>query len=95
MNSEEIIKYQYDENKALKAANDLLKKHCEQYAQAYEQMHDQLKELIRNRFGKKSERYIDPEHPQLNLLDGRDKFFSAEAEGNKIEDIQVPGLYPE
>jgi transposase len=57
--------------------------------QAYDQMHHQLKELIRNRFGKKSERYIDPEHPQQSLFSEGDKFSVGDAEGNKIEDTEV------
>lgn len=33
------------------------KKRIEQYAQAYEQLQFQVKELLRHRFGRKSERY--------------------------------------
>lgn len=78
----QIISYQFD--------NALLKKRCEQYAEAYDHMQAQLKELIRNRFGKKSERFIDPEHPQISLLEDSAKFSKAEEAGNKIEnDINV------
>ena len=31
-------------------------KRCDQYAQAYDQLQHQLRELLRHRFGKKSER---------------------------------------
>jgi transposase len=66
-------------------------KRCEQYALAYDQLQHQLKELLRNRFGKKSERFIDPEHPQLNLLEDNTHLFAeAEAAGDTIEDeVQV------
>lgn len=86
MNFEEIIKNLNAENQSLKAALIIAEKRCEQYAQAYDQMHDQLKELIRNRFGKKSERYIDPKHPQLSLFEENDVFTEKDKEGNKIAD---------
>lgn len=97
MKLEEIIKIQNIKNQALQAQiiqyqseNHLLQKRCEQYAEAYDHMQAQLKELIRNRFGKKSERFIDPEHPQMSLLEDSTKFSQAEEAGNKIEnDIQV------
>lgn len=84
MCAEEIIK-KY-ENKI-----SLLEKRCEQYAQAYDSLLAQIKGLQRHCFGKKSERYIDPEHPQLNLIDSnQDKFATADdAMGNAIDDIQV------
>lgn len=96
MDFEETIDKQTIEIQSLKAQiisyqaeNNLLQKRCEQYLQAYEQMDFQLKELIRNRFGKKSERYIDPEHPQQRLFSEGDKFSVAEEEGNKIADITI------
>ena len=92
MNIEEIVQNLNDEIQALKAKLNTSEKRCEQYALAYEQMQHQLKELLRNRFGKKSERFIDPEHPQINLLaDNASLFAAAEAAGQAIEDeIQVP-----
>jgi transposase len=51
----------------LESELETYRKRCEQYAQAYEQMQHQFKELLRNRFGKKSERYIDDR--QLILFD--------------------------
>lgn len=54
------------ENKALRVENALLraelaeyKKRCEEYAAAYEQLKHQVQELLRHRFGKKSERFIE------------------------------------
>ena len=44
-------------------------KRCKQYAQAYDQMQHQLKELIRHRFGQKSERFIDDDNLQHPLFD--------------------------
>lgn len=89
MNVEEIIASQNSKIQSLETENILLQKRCEQYMQAYDQMHDQMKELIRNRFGKKSERYIDPEHPQFDLFGGNDQFAVADREGNKIEDVKI------
>lgn len=86
MHFQEIINKQNDKIQALEAALITSQKRCEQYAQAYDQMQAQLKELIRNRFGKKSERFIDPEHPQISLLEESTKFAQAEEAGNKIED---------
>jgi transposase len=93
MNLEIIIKNQNEEIQALKAANLTLEKRCEQYAQAYDQMHAQLKELLRNRFGKKSERYIDPENPQYSLFGENDKFTIAEEKGNQLEEEAKTVLY--
>ena len=47
MNFAAIIKNQRDEIQSLKSALNASEKRCEQYSQAYEQMHHQLKELIR------------------------------------------------
>jgi len=87
MNFELIIKNQSVEIQALKAELITSEKRCEQYSQAYDQINHQLKELIRNRFGKKSERYIDdPENPQKSLFGEDNKFSIADAIGNQIED---------
>ena len=76
---------------SLKADNITYQKRCEQYALAYDQLQHHLKELLRNRFGKKSERFIDPEDPQLSLLEDNARLFAeAEAKGNAINDeVQV------
>jgi transposase len=66
-------------------------KRCEEYAQAYDQMKYQLIELLRNRFGEKSERFIDPENRQLTIFGKGQKFADAEAAGNAVVDtIEVP-----
>jgi transposase len=46
---------------------DLLRKKCQQSDEAYAVLMDQLKQMLRHRFGQKSERYIDLENPQLSL----------------------------
>src|SRR5436190_2006743 len=84
MHAEETIKNY--ENKI-----HLLEARCEQYAQAYDSLLAQIKELQRYRFGKRSERYIDPEHPQLNLFNNnQNKFATADAAGESVDDeVQV------
>src|SRR3990167_9847211 len=91
MNSDEIIKNYENKINALTADLTTYQKRCEQYSLAYDQLQHQLKELLRNRFGKKSERYIDPEHPQLDLLqDNANLFAEEEAKGEAINDeIQI------
>ena len=42
---------------------------CDEYAAAYDALQHQLKELLRHRFGQRSERYIDDENPQAQLFD--------------------------
>lgn len=49
--------------------NENLKKRVVQFESAYQLLNHQLQELRRNRFGKKSERYIDPANPQLSLYE--------------------------
>lgn len=46
---------------------DLLRKKCKQSDEAYAVLMDQLKQMLRHRFGQKSERYIDLENHQLSL----------------------------
>src|SRR5665213_2855665 len=60
--------------------------------QAYDQLHHQLQEMLRNRFGKKSERFIDPENPQANLFGDENKFAAEDAAGAAIpeDEIHVP-----
>jgi len=68
-------------------------KRCEQYEQAYEQIRHQLQELLRHRFGKKSERFIDDAQPQLsffaNLL--KPSITAESTENLENDDIQVKG----
>ncbi len=70
MSAANSVEEQAQENQRLKAELDTLQKRCEQYAQAYDALQQQLKELLRNRFGKKSERFIeDAESPQLSIFE--------------------------
>ena len=69
MNANAIMEEYKTEIRSLKSELESYKKRCEQYEQAYEQMQHQFKELMRNRFGKKSERYIDEDSGQLSLFD--------------------------
>lgn len=91
MLAEEIIKNYEEKINALTSALNNSQKRCEQYAQAYDSLLAQIKELQRYRFGKRSERYIDPEHPQLSLLDdNQNKFAAADAAGESVDnDVQV------
>jgi len=87
MNLEEVIINQADKIQTLEAKLNNSELRCEQYSQAYDSLQHQLKELLRNRFGKKSERFIDPEHPQASLFeDNASVFAAAEAAGQTIAD---------
>jgi transposase len=98
MNSAEKITYLEEiqelknQNLAYQSEINTYQKRCEQYMQAYEQLQHQLKEFMRNRFGKKSERFIDPEHPQFSLFGDDEKFSTANAAGEALseEEIQIP-----
>ena len=46
----------------------LLEAQVEQSRQAYDQLMHQVKEMIRHRFGSRSERYIDPDNPPQSTL---------------------------
>ena len=46
---------------------DIMRKRCAQSEEAYTALMDQLKQMLRHRFGRKSERYIDPENPQTSF----------------------------
>jgi transposase len=85
MISEEQAAQLQHENQALKAELDLFKKRCEQYCQAYDSLKEQIREMQRHRFGQRSERYIDPEHPQLSLFEDNTALFSnAEVAGEQL-----------
>ena len=99
MNTAEIIqsqsvKIQFLEAELINNKNELenYKKRCDQYMQAYDSLQHQVKELLRNRFGKKSERFIDPEHHQMSLFDHNEKFSTADAAGDLItqDEITIP-----
>ena len=53
----------------LQTQNIQLQSRCDEYARAYDTLQHQMKELIRYRFGRRSERYLDPEDPQGQLFD--------------------------
>ncbi|MBT7338461.1 MAG: IS66 family transposase [Candidatus Jacksonbacteria bacterium] len=65
---EEIIATQQEQIQLLLDTVESYQKRCEQYQQAYESMAFQVKELLRDRFGKRSERDVDPMSPQLDLF---------------------------
>lgn len=69
------------ENQALKIELSNLTLRMEQYQQAYENMAHQLKELLRHRFGTRSERDIDPDNPQMTM-------FTDEMKGTKNQPIE-------
>ena len=91
MNHQEQIAIILDQLEALKAENAMYKARCEQYAEAYDYLQEQIRELRRQRFGKKSERYLaDPENPQLSLLDDMYvNFVDADAAGNQNKPTEV------
>lgn len=79
-----------DQNQALKAENVLLNARCKQYAEAYEYLKEQMLEMRRQIFGKRSERFIDPENNQPSLLnDVSADFTAADAEKPADEAMQV------
>ena len=99
MNVAEIIKNQGNKIQALEEQNlayqaeiNTYQKRCEQYMQAYDQLQHQVQELIRNRFGKKSERFIDPENPQRSIFGDDEKYALESAAGESIpqDEIQIP-----
>ena len=90
MNSAEIIQDYESKIHSLESENNTLQKRCDQYAEAYDSLQHQLKELLRNRFGKKSERFIDPEHPQFHLLEENKNIFAmADAAGILIAEDET------
>ena len=75
------------ENHALKAELALYQAGCEHYTEAYDSLKAQIMELRRHRFGKRSERYIDPENPKLSLFEDNQAIFSqTEAAGELIKE---------
>jgi Transposase C of IS166 homeodomain len=86
MNANVIMDEYNNKIRFLESELDTYKKRCEQYAQAYEQMQHQLKELLRNRFGKKSERFVNEDNGQLSLFD----IPKPELANDKLEKIEIP-----
>lgn len=66
MNLQAVIEEHAEAIQALRSELSNSEKRCDQYAEAYESLKNQMQEMLRDRFGKKSERYIDPESPQLS-----------------------------
>ena len=64
----------------------LLEEKLVYYQQAYENLHNQLQDLLRHRFGKKSERHVDNESGQLSLFDDN---FSVDESKPQTEDEVV------
>jgi hypothetical protein len=60
--------YQDTENLLLKAKICQLEKQLDEFRQAYENLHQQMQDLLRHRFGTRSERHPDATHPQLDFL---------------------------
>ena len=86
MNHSANIAPQTDEILALKAENVLLNARCKQYEEAYEYLKEQMLEMKRQIFGKRSERFIDdPENGQLSLLSDISADFAA-ADTEKLVD---------
>lgn len=73
------------EMQGLRAELKCLQQRCEQYAQAYEALQHQVNELLRHRFGQKSERFVDPENPQLSLFDDQKNAFSTADQAGQAE----------
>ena len=75
--------------------NELYKKRCAQYSQSYDSLIDQLIEMKRSRFGKKSERFIEDSKSQLSLFPS-DNDALARAQANNIlnseENIDNPNV---
>jgi DNA repair ATPase RecN len=88
-----LRKENQDLNKEIQTLNAQLKlfqQRCEQYAQAYESLQHQIKELLRHRFGSKSERFIDPENPQLSLFDDLHNAFSTADQKGQADTSPTP-----
>ena len=67
-NSSEQFEALRIENQQLKTHQQHLAKQVEQYQQAYESLQTQIQNLLRDRFGQRSERDIDPNNPQVDFL---------------------------
>ena len=53
---------------ALRAETHLQKKQIEELRQAYENLQQQMQDLLRHRFGTRSERHPGPTNPQIDFL---------------------------
>lgn len=66
---------------------EMLRLQCEQSSQAYTLLMHQMKEMLRHRFGQKSERYIDLDDPQASLFDEH----SSDPSSGMDEDVEDDG----
>lgn len=80
MNYTEEISKLTQQNQKLIAEVGLLTARCDQYSHAYTYLQEQILNLRRQMFGKKSERFIDPENKQQSLFDGSAVFANADME---------------
>lgn len=67
MDSQEMVRLK-KEKAALKERVSFLETKLRRVEDGYYQPQDQLKQLLRDCFGSKSERYVDPAHPQQSLI---------------------------
>jgi transposase len=86
--AEIILKYEAELN-ALHLELNTLKKRCDQYAQAYDSLQAQVKELLRNRFGKKSERFIDEENPQEDLFYSSKELLEQQKQAEESNEVTI------
>lgn len=82
-----VIEKQRMEIDALRAELNTMKQRCEQYSQAYDSLQHQIKELLRHRFGRKSERYMDDANNLQQSLWGNDELPSIN-DGNPVDAAQ-------
>jgi transposase len=77
----------------LKSTLNTYQKRCEQYARAYDSLTHQIRELLRNRFGKKSERFVDSGYRQLDFFTDNAAILAAATAADAAipeEEIQTP-----
>ncbi len=80
VNSKKALQQQVKE---LTRERDVLFDNCKQSEEAYAVLMHQLKEMLRHRFGQKSERHIDSDNPQLSLYD--DNMIDEDAEAPELD----------
>jgi regulator of sirC expression with transglutaminase-like and TPR domain len=78
------------ENEELKALVATYKIQLKQYQEAHEQMRHQLNELIRHRFGAKSEHSFDSNSPQQDLFTTQLGINTADSNVVDEDDVTVP-----
>jgi transposase len=68
----------------------LLEKANTHYAEQYDTLQKQIKDLLRHRFGSRSERFIDSNHPQDDLFCETDLPDTGDAPEETLPDNVVP-----